>query len=214
MSIKILECEQGTEQWLRYRMGLPTASEASTILCSKDDQRSRDARRRYMLKLAGEHLTGRPMTTFSNAYMERGKEWEPEAREAYSIIKNREVVQVGFILNTDLVAGVSPDGLIGKNRILEIKTSEPHILIAAWDKNEFPGEHKAQCQFALMAAERDKVDCAIYCRDLPVFIAENGRDESYIARLKDATLRFNEELGKVIEFMKRNGAEVRLDRVA
>jgi hypothetical protein len=209
MTVQIIECEQRSPEWYAARMGKPTASEASTILCAKDDQRSRDARKRYMFKLAGELLTGKPMTTYNNAYMDRGREWEPEAREAYSIIKNCEVAQVGFILNTDLAAGVSPDGLIGKRRMLEIKTAEPHILIAAWDKNEFPGEHKAQCQFALMAAERDKIDCAIYCRDLPVFIAEAGRDEDYIRKLRDATLRFNEELAQVIAFMKRNGAEIR-----
>lgn len=214
MTIKIINCEQRSPEWFLARIGLPTASEASTILCAKDDQRSRDARRRYMFKLAGEHLTGKPMATYSNAFMERGREWEPEAREAYSIIKNREVEQVGFIINTALSAGVSPDGLVGKNRMLEIKTSEPHILISAWDRNEFPGEHKAQCQFGLMIAERDKVDCAIYCRELPVFISEAGRDEDYIRKLRDATMRFNEDLAKVIDFMKRNGAEVRLERAA
>ena len=213
MSITVYDkIEQGTEEWLHIRMGLPTASEAATILCAKDDQRSRDARKRYMFKLAGEHFTGRPMTTFTNAYMERGKAWEPEAREAYSIIKNRQVKQVGFILNTSLCAGASPDGLIGNNRILEIKTAEPHILIAAWDKNEFPGEHRAQCMYNLMVSERDKIDCAIYCRDMPVFIAEAGRDERYIRQLQEATLRFNDELNQVIEFMERNGAEIRLQR--
>ena len=47
---------------------------------------------------------------------------------------------------------------------------------------------------------------------MPVFIAEAGRDERYIRQLQEATLRFNDELNQVIEFMERNGAEIRLQR--
>ena len=214
MTVKIIECEQGSETWYRARMAMPTASELSTVLCAKDDQRSRDARLRYMYKLAGERLTGELMTSFSNSYMERGKAWEPEAREAYSLVTGRQVEQVGFIINSDLGAGASPDGLIAKTRMLEIKTSEPHILIAAWKKNEFPGEHKAQCQGGLLVAERDKIDIAVYCKKMPIFIKDAGRDEPYIKRLADAIHRFNDELVEVVEFMKRNGAEEHLAKAA
>jgi hypothetical protein len=41
-----------------------------------------------MLKLAGEILTGEPMESYSNVHMERGKEQEAEAREAYELMKD------------------------------------------------------------------------------------------------------------------------------
>lgn len=205
MSIRIVECEQGSPDWFKARMKMPTASEFATVLCAKDDQRSRDARQRYMNKLAGEILTEEPMSTYTNIHMERGKAWEPEAREAYSIVTGNDVEQVGFVVNLDLAAGCSPDGLVANSRMLEIKTAEPHILIAAWQKDEFPGEHKAQCQGNLLIAERDKIDCAIYSRKMPIFIKEAGRDEKYLKQLRDAILKFNEELSKVVSFMKSCG---------
>jgi hypothetical protein len=84
-------------------------------------------RKTYMLKLAGEILTGEPMESYSNEHMERGKEQEAEAREAYELMKDVDCQQVGFIVNGD--KGCSPDSLIGDDGGLEIKTALPHIQV-------------------------------------------------------------------------------------
>src|SRR5690348_1820958 len=123
MTVQVLVCEQGSADWFAARLGIPTASEFSTVM-AKGEGKTRSA---YMRKLAGEILTGEPMTAYSNPFMERGKLMEDEARTAYELIHNVDCERVGFITNG--FKGCSPDSLIGNNGGLEIKTAEAHIQI-------------------------------------------------------------------------------------
>ncbi len=127
MAPRIIECEQGTPEWFAARLGIPTASEFSTVMAKGKDGGKSLTRKTYMLKLAGEILTGEPMESYSNAHMDRGKEQEAEAREAYELMKDLDCQQVGFIRNGD--KGCSPDSLIGDDGGLEIKTALPHIQV-------------------------------------------------------------------------------------
>ena len=60
--MEIFNDEQNTEAWFRRRMGVPTASQFGAVLAKGEGK----TRRTYMLKLAGEILTGKPMEGFSN----------------------------------------------------------------------------------------------------------------------------------------------------
>ncbi len=196
--MRIVECTQGTEEWFRARAGIPTTSQFSTVMASgKGGEGPSKTRRTYLLKLAGEILTGEPMESFSNAHMERGKAMEDEARGIYCFLRDAEPKQVGFIVNGQ--KGCSPDSLLGSNGMLEVKTKLPHLMIECLLKDEFPAEHKAQCQGALWVAEREWIDIAVYWPKLPLFIKRAHRDEVYIKRLSDAVDQFNQELQETIE---------------
>jgi hypothetical protein len=201
--IRILDCEQGSAEWFAARAGLPTASEFSTILAKGKDGGASKTRRTYMLKLAGEILTGEPSESFSNAHTDRGHEMEPEARSLYAFMVDIDPQRVGFI--TDDVKGCSPDSLIGENGALEIKTKLPHLLIEVLLRNEFPSDHKAQCQGVLWVAEREWIDIAVYWPKLPLFVKRAYRDEPYIKALASAVDQFNEELQAVVEAVRRYG---------
>ena len=140
--LNILTCEQGSEEWFRARMGIPTASEFSTVMASGRGGAESKTRRTYMMKLAGEIITGEPMEHITNAYMERGHAMEPEARDLYAFMQNCDPQTVGFLRNG--AKGASPDALIGADGALEIKTKAPHLLIDILDRDDFPPEHKAQ----------------------------------------------------------------------
>ena len=201
--MKIIDCEQGSESWYRARMGLPTASEFKTLLGINKDAKDKVTRRTYMLKLAGEILTGEPMEGYSNAHMERGKIMEDEARDLYALVNNLDPQRVGFIVNGK--AGCSPDSLIGDNGALEIKTALPHILIDKMLRGDFPPEHRAQCQGVLWVAERDWIDLEIYWPKIRPFVIRLGRDEGYIRDLESAVDQFNAELGETVERIRRYG---------
>lgn len=194
---------QGTEEWFRLRAGIPTASEFATVMALGKDGGASKTRRTYMLKLAGEVVTGEPTESFTNFHTERGKAWEPEARERYAFLTETEPQLVGFIRNGD--AGCSPDSLIGADGMLEIKTKLPHLLLEVLLKDTFPAEHKAQCQGALWLAEREWIDIAVYWPRLPVFIKRAYRDEPYIAGLKAAVDTFNAELAETVEKVRAYG---------
>ncbi len=153
-----------------------------------------------MLKLAGEILTGEPMESYSNSHMERGKEQEAEAREAYELMKDVDCQQVGFIRNGD--KGCSPDSLIGDDGALEIKTALPHIQVERLLRGDLPPEHRAQVQGVLWVAERAWIDFVSYCPRLPLLIVRVPRDDGYIATLAGAVKEFNVELANVVETIR------------
>jgi hypothetical protein len=185
--------EQGTPEWLRARMGIPTASEFGTVMAKGEGK----TRRTYMLKLLGERLTGEPSESYSNGHMERGKEMEAEARDMYVFMQDVECQQVGFIRNVD--RGASPDSLVGPNGGCEIKTKLPHLQLDVLLRDRLPPEHVAQCQGFLWVAEREWVDFVSYWPKLPLFVKRVFRDEEYIANLAHEVKVFNSELAQLVE---------------
>lgn len=189
-------CEQGSEEWFRVRAGMPTASEFATVMASGRGGGESKTRRTYMLKLAGEILTGEPMDTYQNGHMERGKVMEAEARDLYAFMRDVEPDCVGFIASDG--KGCSPDCLIGADGMAEIKTKLPHLQIDVLLRGELPPEHKAQCQGGLWVAEREWIDFVSYWPSLPLFVKRVHRDEAYIAEIAAAVSQFNAELAETV----------------
>lgn len=198
-----IDCPQNSDEWLRARLGIPTASSFATVLAKGKDGGASKTRRDYMLKLAGEILTDEPAQSFSNAHTERGHEMEPEARDLYAFATGLDLTEVGFIRNGQ--KGASPDRLIGDVGALEVKTKLPSLLIPILLRDEFPAEHKAQCQGVLWVAEREWIDIAIYWPKLPLFVKRAHRDEAYIKTLSEAVDAFNDELSAVVDSVRRYG---------
>lgn len=196
MKPQFFTCEQNSPEWHFARMGIPTASSFDAILTPGKTKTEQKTRRTYMLKLAGEILTGEPMDMVMTRDMERGHALEPEARDLYTLQTGAVLDRVGFIKRGR--AGCSPDSLIGNDGGLEIKTKLPHLLIDLILKDEFPPEHTAQVQGALWVAERDWWDIEVYWPGLPPFIKRTGRDEAFIANLAGEVDRFNEELDTIV----------------
>lgn len=196
MSIQTFDCEQGSAEWFACRKGIPTASEFSTVLAKGKDGGDSKTRRKYMLRLAGEILSGDPQETFTSLAMERGKIMEAEAREFYAFLTDAALQRVGFVRNGD--KGCSPDCLVGDDGMLEIKTAQPDILLDIIDRDRVPPEHAAQLQGNLWVAERQWIDLIVYWPKLPPFVRRVHRDEKYITDLALAVDRFNFELGEIV----------------
>jgi hypothetical protein len=201
--IEIITCDQGTADWYAARLGIPTASMFATIMAKGKDGGDSKTRRDYLLKLAGEIVTGEPMDTYSNGHMERGKAMEDEARDLYAFMKDADPVRVGFIKNG--AKGCSPDSLIGDAGGLEIKTALAHIQIDRLLRDTLPPEHKAQVQGGLWVAEREWWDFVSYSPKLPLFVHRVHRDDGYIANLAGAVAAFNDELAETVERIRRYG---------
>lgn len=192
------DIEQGTEEWFALRRGIPTASRFKDVMRERgrgDDGESK-TRRLYLNQLAGEILTGETMKTFKNEFTERGHEQEDEARQQYEFLTENKVKRVAFIRGYR--CGASPDGLIGEDGMLEIKTCEPHIMIEIWRRRLPPPEHYPQCQGNVLVAQRKWIDLAIYCRKLPLFVHRFQADATYHRELEGQIHIFNKELDKIV----------------
>lgn len=196
--MQVLTCDQRSPEWYAARAGIPTASEFATIIAKGKDGGDSKTRRTYMLKLAGEIITGEPAESYDNAHMERGRIMEDEARDYYEFVYGeQDLTRVGFVVNGP--KGCSPDSLVGDKGMVEIKTALPHILIDRILKDDFPPEHKAQCQGGLWVCEREWIDIVVYWPRLPVFVKRAYRDEAYIRTLASAVDAFNAELAETVE---------------
>ena len=203
MSPRIIDCEQNTPEWHAARLGIPTASMFATIMAKGKDGGASLTRKTYMLKLAGEIITGDAHEGFTNDHMQRGHDMEGEARDTYAFIHDVQPMRVGFVRND--IAGCSPDSFLDDVGVLEIKTKLPHLMIECILRDEFPPEHKAQCQGALWVAEREWIDIAVYWPKMPLFVKRAARDEAYIKTLADAVAKFNDELAETVEKVRRYG---------
>lgn len=197
--MEIFTMDQGSDEWMRARLGIPTASNFATVMAKGQGK----TRRTYMQKLAGEIITGQPTENYANGYMERGHEMEDEARSLYAFQVGCDPETVGFIRNGQ--KGCSPDSIVGSNGLVEIKSKAPHILIDVYERDDIPPEHKAQCQGALWVAEREWIDFVAFYRGMPLFIQRAVRDEDYIANLSDEIDRFNDELAALVERVQAYG---------
>lgn len=201
--MQIIECEQGTPEWLAARAGIPTASEFHTVMAVGPKGGKSVGRVAYLNKLVGEVLTGEPMESYSNGNMERGRGMEDEARDLYSFAQNVEPIRVGFIRSGD--KGASPDSLIGDRGGLEIKSAAAHIQVARLLADDLPSEHKAQVHGNMWVAEREWWDFVSYCPKLPLFVKRIYRDEAYIKKIAQEVELFNIELKQTVDYVRRYG---------
>lgn len=201
----IHDCEQGSQEWLAVRAGIPTASEFGTLLASGKGGGESITRKKYLRRLAGERITGVPAESFSNADTLRGNAMEAQARAMYALQTGNEVEIVGFVTNDEKTIGASPDGFIcGRRCAVEFKTALPHVLIehierAINDPLYYPSEHVAQTQGILGVCELEFIDLAIFWPSMPLFIRRSYRDESYLAKLRSACDQANAEIAEIVD---------------
>lgn len=206
MDLQVIECEQGSPEWFAARAGIPTASEFATVMAKGKTKGSPSVtRRKYMLQLVGERLTGQPMEAYSNPHFERGKAMEDEARDLYAMLRDCDPQRVGFMRRGE--AGASPDALIGNDGLLEIKTKLPHLQIECLLAGRLPPDHLAQVQGQLWISGRTWLDFVSYWPGLPLFVTRVERDETYIATIKAEVDDFLAELADVINQVKNYRAE-------
>jgi hypothetical protein len=198
MTIEVFDCEQGSPEWFRCRMGIPTASEFKTIVAVRKDAREKTTRMTYMRKLAAEIIRAEPMEAgYTNAHMERGNEQEDEARDMYAFITGSDPHRVGFVRNGN--KGCSPDSLIGKKGGLEIKSALSHIQLERLQNNVLPAEFRHQIQGGLWVTEREWWDFVSYCPKMRLFHLRVQRDETEIKIIAEAVDRFASELAEMVE---------------
>lgn len=198
--IRIFDCEQNSPEWMECRLGIPTASGFSKVLAQGDGK----TRRRYLLDLAAERLTGTIAESYSNGHMERGHAMEGDARNLYAFQRDSEPVRVGFIRRDDVRAGASPDSLIADDGLLEIKTKLGALQLDVLEKRKLPSEHVAQVQGQMWVSGRAYCDFVSYWPKLPLFVIRVERDAAYIAKLAQAVADFNGELDAIVA-KYRNG---------
>lgn len=207
--LTIYDDPQGSEEWVKQRLGIPTASMFSVVMAEGREGESM-GRMQYLHRLAGEVVTQSPAEeTFKSRAMERGKEMEPAAVEDYERRTGRAVARVGFAKNFSglKLCGASADGLVGFDGGLETKTMRPDLMIPLLIRGaRMPPEHRAQVHGNMLVWERDWWDFKIFYPGMPNFTVRVERDDTYIRALHEQVQVFNHDLKKVVEQLRNMGA--------
>ena len=173
-----LDCEQGSEEWLAARLGIPTATGIKNIVTQSGQKSSGWVG--YLAELIAESIEG-SSDGFKSNDMQRGNELEPRARMAYEFETDNDVVQVGGVyLNADKDLMVSPDGLIPSlKKGVEIKCPKMKTHIKYLLEGGVPVEYVIQVQAALWVTGYETWDFVSYCPEYqkqPLYIYTAERD--------------------------------------
>ena len=193
--------DQGSVEWFQARAGRATASRFKDILAKiKSDEAA--VRKNYKAQLVVERLTGLAQETYTNAAMQYGTETEPLARAAYEFRSDNPVQEIGFIQHQELLAGCSPDGLIGVDGGCEIKCPYQSAVHIETLLNSMPPEHMAQIQGSLWITGRQWWDFVSFDPRMPahlqLYINRVERDEKYIANLETEVIAFLNEVSEMV----------------
>ena len=200
----VYECEQGTEEWLQLRLGIPTASRFDKILTAKKLEFSKQSAG-LMDELITEWLTKEPFDTGKSQFMERGNELESEALAEYELEKGTPVRRVGFVTTDDGRVGCSPDALVGCEGGVEVKSMGMKGQVAAALGRNNVNEYTLQIQGCMWICEAQWWDRIYYHPTQPSIIEKVWRDQDIIDRIEEAVATFNEKMDMAREELLQKG---------
>lgn len=184
----ILDVEQGSDEWLEARLGLPTASEMHCLLSNgRLLPPFGEGALTLLDRLAAERFTGLSASGFKgNDHTERGHIVEPIAVQAYIDSGHAsaiDVIEAGIMLAKGV--GASPDRLIGSDGGLEIKSKAAKGMVTLLRNGKIDKAHITQMQINMWVSGRKWWDYFVYCDGLPPFYQRFEPDLELHAKLDE-----------------------------
>lgn len=169
---------QGSEDWIQLRLGKFGGTDAQAVASNGKGLETK------VFEKVAEILTGRPKYTPSNEDMERGIALEDTARQIYKMETANKVETVGYVELSERV-GVSPDGLVNDDGLLEIKCpNDANFIRFAYDK-KINTKYIWQMQHQMYVTGRDWCDYVVFNDNLDrIVIVRVERDEEAIEKIK------------------------------
>lgn len=180
--------EQGSPEWRSIKAGKISGSRFRAVLdLSKRNGKPNKARRELVDDLVRELETGLLTEVEPNEYMAHGTRCEPMACALYEWERDVTVEHAAWIPHPTIeYVGFSPDGLIGDDGILEIKSPalEPRHLRTV-ESGKCPDDYMPQVQGGLWVTGRQWCDFVSFWEPThDLCVVRVHRDEQFIARLQ------------------------------
>lgn len=189
--IEYPEIEQKSEEWYDRRRGVVTASVVGQLITPTLKVADNDTSRGLTALLVAERITGHTEETSTTPDMWRGIECEPIARAKYAE-HFAPVREVGFMVREEggFRLGYSPDGLVGDDGLIEIKSPRARTHLRTILADEVPKQYMAQCQSGLLVSGREWIDFVSFYGGMPLFVKRVYPDERWHYVIKEAVLKF------------------------
>jgi putative phage-type endonuclease len=189
---------QKSPEWFELRLQYPlTASHAQAI-----GNQGKGLETLCWEKMAEKHSKG-IKEVYTNEHLERGNELESEARAIYELETGNTAVEVGFITNESIsqVGGISPDGLVGEDGLVEIKcfADTKHFQMSVKGLT-IEGKYQWQMQMQMLFTGRKWCDFVAYNPNFEkALLVERVLPDTEMQNKIIAGLKKGEELLKEIE---------------
>jgi hypothetical protein len=168
---------QGSEAWLKLRLGRPTASEFDQLLTPEFKVRTGQMPQSYLCRKLAEYFTGKPLEDFGSFAMEQGSILEGEAVPWFEFVHGVKVRRMGFVTDEAMRYGCSPDGLIGDDDGLEVKCPRPQTHVQYLLDGVVPKDYLCQVHGCMYVTGRPRWTFLSYSRHFPALVVKVERDE-------------------------------------
>lgn len=182
---------QGSPEWHALRCGMITSSIVGSLITPTGKIAKNAASRSCLADLLAQRVIGYAGDEFANWDMQRGVEDEPIARalyvERYALVK-----EAGFVTREvapGIVIGCSPDGLVGDDGGVEIKSRKPKIQIDTILTGAVPSENILQVQTSMLVTQRLWWDYVSYSGGLPLAVIRCRADDQLHAMIIEAVTK-------------------------
>jgi hypothetical protein len=196
------DMQQGSPEWYRIRSRVPTSSEFHSVITPVTGVLSK-ARYKYACRiLAGRLLNWQADSLEKIENIADGKANEPLAIAALEEIHEIDTRKIGLITTTDCRFAASPDrvaevshdgdqvGIVVEAKCPTIPTQMERLLFGDEDA------YRAQRQGHLLISEADKALFVSFHPQMPLYQVETGRDEPFLAKMRDCLETFWDELAE------------------
>ncbi len=188
------DIEQGTEEWHAIRRGIVTASTIGRLITTRTlKPASNDTSRALTEQLVAERITGWTDPVWVSDDMLRGQMDEPVARDLYAE-HFAPVEELGFMVREEdgYRIGYSPDGLVGDDGLIEIKSRRPKKHLATILADAVPTENMAQIQTGLFVSGRSWCDYISFSGGMPLWVKRVHPDPKWADAITATAIAFEE----------------------
>lgn len=184
--------QQRSEAWYQARAGRITGSRFSRAMAAK----SSDTYQGLISELVVERRTGSSRDRgYVNAAMQWGIDHEASARTWYSRQHGRQVHEIGFVVHpVHEFVGVSPDGLVGQDGLIEIKCPQLANFKRVADSRQVPSRYRWQVQGQLWVCRRQWLDFVCFYPPGQGVVLHVEADETDFDRIEARCIEIDREV--------------------
>lgn len=166
-----------------------------------------DTSRALTFLLASERITGWTEPTFISDDMWRGIDDEPIARAKYSE-HYAPVTECGFMVEDHwgYQIGYSPDGLVGDDGLIEIKSRRPKVQLQTILADEVPVENMAQLQTGLLVSGRAWIDYVSFAGGMALYVKRVEPQQVWFDAITAAVQSFENTVAEIVKTYKQSVA--------
>jgi putative phage-type endonuclease len=160
--MKILNVAQGSDEWLRARLGMITGTRLKSVMAGPQAQET------LIYELVAEQLSGQQEQVWVNAAMQWGTDHEDEAVQLFEKGKKKKSEAVGFCISDEYpFLGLSPDRLVktkdAYTKAIEVKCPTTKTALKYRYDGGIPKEYKWQVVNYFLVCETLKaLDFVVY----------------------------------------------------